>query len=237
MHGKGFEMTHELYVQVLSAMFLFWNGARILTYIPTIGKLLAREADVRSYSLLSWGSWALSNGTFALMLLEMSRGIPNQMFWLNVANTLMCLVVSFIILAKRFPRRHALANMLNRRIRRNDLKRVGMSKQAKPADAGAGSPGVDGHLEVDAMPSARPARFGRLALWSASTSALVVGIVGIVADGDRFNHDQGAYVDATASPRQAFGIIEPTSPAQQTSSSGQAALSVASCSREHDWKR
>ncbi len=32
-------MSYELYVQALSAMFLFWNGARILTYIPTIGKL------------------------------------------------------------------------------------------------------------------------------------------------------------------------------------------------------
>src|SRR5689334_10992471 len=97
LHGaRGIEMSHELYVQALSAMFLFWNGARVLTYLPTIGKLLARETDVRSYSLLSWGSWVLSNGTFALMLLEMSRGVPNQMFWMNVANTLMCLVVSFI---------------------------------------------------------------------------------------------------------------------------------------------
>ncbi|TKC87852.1 hypothetical protein FAZ69_16415 [Trinickia terrae] len=95
-------MSHELYVQVLSAMFLFWNGARVLTYLPTIGKLLARDADVRSYSLLSWGSWVLGNGTFALMLLEMSRGVPNQMFWMNVANTLMCLVVTFIIVHRRF---------------------------------------------------------------------------------------------------------------------------------------
>ncbi|HLX02306.1 MAG TPA: hypothetical protein VKS80_09315, partial [Trinickia sp.] len=82
-------------------MFLFWNGARVLTYLPTIGKLLASETDVRSYSLLSWGSWVLSNGTFALMLLEMSRGVPNQMFWMNAANTLMCLVVSFIIVHRR----------------------------------------------------------------------------------------------------------------------------------------
>ncbi|QCP52570.1 hypothetical protein FAZ95_25770 [Trinickia violacea] len=100
-------MSHELYVQALSAMFLFWNGARVLTYLPTIGKLLARETDVRSYSLLSWGSWVLSNGTFALMLLEMSRGVPNQMFWMNAANTLMCLVVSFIIVHRRFQQLRA----------------------------------------------------------------------------------------------------------------------------------
>jgi hypothetical protein len=103
-------MSHELYVQALSAMFLFWNGARVLTYLPTIGKLLARETDVRSYSLLSWGSWVLSNGTFALMLLEMSRGVPNQMFWMNAANTLMCLVVSFIIVRRRFLQLRACVN-------------------------------------------------------------------------------------------------------------------------------
>lgn len=103
-------MSHELYVQALSAMFLFWNGARVLTYLPTIGKLLARETDVRSYSLLSWGSWVLSNGTFALMLLEMSRGVPNQMFWMNVANTLMCLVVSFIIVHRRYLQLRACVN-------------------------------------------------------------------------------------------------------------------------------
>ncbi|MGV2289853.1 hypothetical protein AAHK20_14165 [Trinickia sp. YCB016] len=103
-------MSHELYVQALSAMFLFWNGARVLTYLPTIGKLLARETDVRSYSLLSWGSWVLSNGTFALMLLEMSRGVPNQMFWMNAANTLMCLVVSFIIVRRRYLQLRACVN-------------------------------------------------------------------------------------------------------------------------------
>jgi hypothetical protein len=95
-------MSHDLYLQALSAMFLFWNGARVLTYLPTIGKLLAKGADVRSHSLLSWTSWALSNGTFALMLLEMTRGVPNQMFWMNLANTLMCVVVTVILVHRRF---------------------------------------------------------------------------------------------------------------------------------------
>ncbi len=113
-------MSHELYVEALSAMFLFWNGARILTYLPTIGKLLAREADTRSYSLLSWGCWAFSNGTFALMLLEMSRGIPNGMFWMNLANTLMCVIVSLIILFRRFQRLHTGLSKVHPNIRRNE---------------------------------------------------------------------------------------------------------------------
>ena len=97
-------MSHELYAHALTAMFLFWNVARIFTYLPTIARLLTREADVRSYSLLTWASWVLSNGTFALMLLEMSRGIPNQMFWMNLGNTLMCVIVSLIIVLRRKSR-------------------------------------------------------------------------------------------------------------------------------------
>jgi hypothetical protein len=212
-------MSHELYVQALSAMFLFWNGARVLTYLPTIGKLVAREADVRSYSLLSWGSWALSNGTFALMLLEMSRGIPNQMFWMNLANMLMCLVVSFIIIFRRFPWLHTRVNDVYRTIRRNDSKRAAMPKQAELPHSGARSP------DADPAPTAPPARFGRLALWVASASALAVGVVGTVAYDIWFHHDQRAYVEAMASAPQALGAIGPTSPTYQTSLSGHVPLS------------
>lgn len=186
-------MSHDLYVQVLSAMFLFWNGARVLTYIPTIGKLLAREADVRSYSLLSWGSWALSNGTFALMLLEMSRGTPNQMFWMNLANTLMCLVVSLIIVLKRFPWVLARVNVVYRRLRRNDSKAV--------AAFGA---------------AARHVRFGRHVVWATSASALAVAVTGSVVYGVWLNRNQLAHVDATATARP-LGVSGPTSPTRQTS--------------------
>jgi hypothetical protein len=210
-------MSHDLYVQVLSAMFLFWNGARVLTYIPTIGKLLAREADVRSYSLLSWGSWALSNGTFALMLLEMSRGIPTQMFWMNLANTLMCLVVSLIILLKRFPRLLAQVNAVYRRIRRNDLKPIAAFGPAGLFRAGAGSPNVKAGLEGIAVPAALHARFGRRVLWVMSASGLAVAVTGTVAYGVWLNRDQLAHLEAMATARLPLGITGPASPTQQTS--------------------
>ncbi len=82
-------------------MFLIWNGARILAYLPTIRKVMTRDADVRSYSLVSWGIWFLSNLTFALMLLEVSGGQPNEMFWVNVGNTIMCMVVCALVLLKK----------------------------------------------------------------------------------------------------------------------------------------
>jgi hypothetical protein len=96
-------------------------------------------------------------------------------------------------------------NVMNGRIRRNDPKRVVMFRQAELAHSGAGSPDAD-------IMAAPPARGRRLALWVASASALAVGVMGIVAYGDRFDYDQ------------ALGIIGPTSPAQHTSWSGHVAL-------------
>ncbi|HZZ11664.1 MAG TPA: hypothetical protein VFE79_13335 [Paraburkholderia sp.] len=94
-------MGHELYIGILTAMFLFWNGARVLTYVPTIVKLISTPTDAQSHSLLTWLSWVLSNGTFALMLLERNGGAPDAMFWLNIGNTTMCLIVCLIIFCKQ----------------------------------------------------------------------------------------------------------------------------------------
>lgn len=225
-------MSHELYIQVLSAMFLFWNGARILTYLPTIGKLLAREADVRSHSLLSWGSWAISNGTFALMLLEMSRGIPNGMFWMNLANTLMCVIVSVIILFRRFPGLHTGVSKVYRKITRNQSRAGAVSGQPGLLHRGAGSLAVGANLAVDQVPAASPTRFGRPALWVAGASALAFGVVGAVTyDVWPNHHDQSTYVESKASTQQVLEITGPASPTQQVSSSGPVTPSTAPSAR------
>lgn len=220
-------MSHELYIQALSAMFLFWNGARILTYLPTIGKLLARETDVRSHSLLSWGSWALSNGTFALMLLEMSRGIPNGMFWMNLANTLMCVIVSLIILFRRFPGLHTSVSKAYRKIRRNEARAGAVSGQPGLLHLGTGSLAAGANLAVDPVPSRLPTRFGRPELWIASASALAFGVVGAVTYDVWANRDQSAYVESKASTEQVLGITGPASRTQQVSSSGPVTPSTA----------
>jgi hypothetical protein len=227
MHGKGVEMSHELYIQALSAMFLFWNGARILTYLPTIGKLLAREADVRSHSLLSWGSWALSNGTFALMLLEMSRGIPNGMFWMNLANTLMCAIVSVIILFKRFPRLHTSVSKVYRKIGRNKSRAGAVTGQRELLHLGAGNVAIGTNLVLDPVPAAPRTLFGRPELWVAFASALAVGVVGAVTYDAWPNHHQSAYVESKASTQQIPAMTAPASPTQQLYSSGPVTPSTA----------
>lgn len=59
------------------------------------------------------------------------------------------------------------------------------------------------------LAAAPPVRFGRLALCVATASALVVGVVGTVAYGVWFNHDQQRYADAIAGARQALGTAAP----------------------------
>jgi hypothetical protein len=65
----------------------------------------------------------------------------------------------------------------------------------------------DTGFDAGAEPSAAapPPRFGRLALCVAAASALAFGVVGTVAYGIWFNHDQQAYADAMAGARQALG--------------------------------
>ncbi|VXC04188.1 conserved hypothetical protein [Burkholderia sp. 8Y] len=68
-----------------------------------------------------------------------------------------------------------------------------------------------------------PPRFGRLALWMASASALGIGVLGTVAYSMWFNHDQRVYTEAMASARRTLGIDQPViaaGPPSQTLSSG-----------------
>jgi hypothetical protein len=86
-------------------------------------------------------------------------------------------------------------------------------------------PNIDLDLDGDPVPAAPPARFGRLALWVASASALTVGVVGTVAYGVWFNQDQHAYAEAMARARQTLSVTESTSATQRSSSTGQVAPS------------
>ena len=88
--------------------------------------------------------------------------------------------------------------------------------------------GTDTDFNPDADPAfARtPVRFGRLALWVASASALAIGIMGTVAYGVWFNQDQHVYAEAMEHARQTLWLAapapapEPTPVVQQTASSG-----------------
>jgi len=101
---------------------------------------------------------------------------------------------------------------------------------SKHTDLPSDTDGTDTDFALDADPAfARsPVRFGRLALWVASASALAIGIMGTVAYGVWFNQDQHAYAEAMEHARQTLWLAapapapapEPTPVVQQTASSG-----------------
>jgi hypothetical protein len=101
---------------------------------------------------------------------------------------------------------------------------VAMSKHTE-SQSDADRPDADFNADVNPAPAATPVRFGRLALWVASASALAVGVVGTVAYGVWFNQDQHAYTEAMENARQTLWITASTPAAQPTSLSGYGDLS------------
>jgi hypothetical protein len=93
-----------------------------------------------------------------------------------------------------------------------------------PADSPSRDPGLDFSegldQDDDPAPAAPPARFGRLALWAASASALTVGVVATVAYGVWFDQDQRAYAKAMTVAQQTLSAGVATMPKRQTLAAG-----------------
>ncbi|WP_250451587.1 hypothetical protein [Caballeronia sp. ATUFL_M2_KS44] len=90
----------------------------------------------------------------------------------------------------------------------------------------ASPPEFLGDFDEDAQPARTPLRFGRLALWMASASALGIGVLGTVAYSMWFNHDQRVYAEAMTSARQTLGIDQPVLAATQSSGVVEAAATT-----------
>jgi hypothetical protein len=113
-----------------------------------------------------------------------------------------------------------------------------MAKHTGPPESGADSPadpsadnphsdlgqdrGQGFDDDVDPASVSPPARFGRLALWIASASALTVGVVATVAYGVWFDQDQRTYAKAMAAAQQTLSARAAGVPAQQTLLAGTA---------------
>jgi type IV secretory pathway VirB10-like protein len=106
-----------------------------------------------------------------------------------------------------------------------------MAKHAGPPESGADNsadhpadhpPGDSGQdfsqdidQDVDPAAASPPARFGRLALWVASASALTLGVLATVAYGVWFDQDQRAYAKAMTVAQQTLSTGVAVVPAQQ----------------------
>src|SRR5471032_3417797 len=87
-----------------------------------------------------------------------------------------------------------------------------MSKHTQLPSATDGT-NSDFNPDTDPDFARAPVRFGRLALWVASASALAIGIMGTVAYGVWFNQDQHAYAEAMEHARQTLWLGAVPAPA------------------------
>ncbi|SEF06928.1 hypothetical protein SAMN02787142_7372 [Burkholderia sp. WP9] len=92
--------------------------------------------------------------------------------------------------------------------------------------------GLDVGGRMNGLPlSAAPPRFGRFAMCVAVASALAIGVMGTVAYGVWFNHDQKAYTEAMAGARQALGSGASGSAAVVARTNGATSLPSAAAER------
>lgn len=85
-----------------------------------------------------------------------------------------------------------------------------MTRHDMPPTSGRGLLDADIDYSDDGLLVPPPRRFGRLALWVVSASALAVGVAGTVAYRVWFDHEQNAYVEALSSARTTLGMSQTT---------------------------
>ncbi len=83
-----------LYVYVACCVF---NVARIITYLPTIRLLLKPGCRGDGQSLATWMMWIAANSTMALHLYIATNYHMTDLVWINVCNTIMCVVCAVLI--------------------------------------------------------------------------------------------------------------------------------------------
>ena len=93
--------NRETYIAVLNRFATLMGGIRALTYIPTILTLMA-SANSSQHSLWTWISWILANGTMTMLLYERNDRKADSVILIQLANTVMCVVTTAVILWYRF---------------------------------------------------------------------------------------------------------------------------------------
>jgi hypothetical protein len=88
------------YLQALTWAFTFFNGIRVVAYLPTLWTIHA-SGDTSQHSLLTWLTFAGANATMAAWLYEQNGRRANRAIATNACNALMCGAISGLILAYR----------------------------------------------------------------------------------------------------------------------------------------
>lgn len=91
----------QLYLTILNGTYAVFSVMRLFSYLPTIAKLRQPDADVRSYSVLTWGCWFISNLSFAMVLFETGGHRFDMLVAVPAANAFFCGVTCLQIIHLR----------------------------------------------------------------------------------------------------------------------------------------
>ena len=92
--------TSGLFKGALKWAFAFFNGTRVLSYLPTIWTLW-HSGDSSQHSLWTWGAWLGANITMSLWLIDKNGACIDRAALVNLGNAAMCLVVIVLIASQR----------------------------------------------------------------------------------------------------------------------------------------
>lgn len=92
-------MENQNTITLITVVYLFFNGARVLSYLPQIYTIAKEHNKVTAISLSTWIFWALAN---------LTTGIYSQvevhdhiLTLINYGNSLCCFIVVGMVIYKR----------------------------------------------------------------------------------------------------------------------------------------
>lgn len=92
-------MENQSTLTLITIMYLFFNGARVLSYIPQIYTISKEHNKVTAISLSTWIFWAAANLTTAIYAqIEVH---DSMLALINYGNALCCFIVVGMVLYKR----------------------------------------------------------------------------------------------------------------------------------------
>lgn len=92
-------MENQSALTLITIMYLFFNGARVLSYIPQIYTISKEHNKVTAISLSTWAFWAAANLTTAIYAqIEVH---DSMLALINYGNALCCFIVVAMVLYKR----------------------------------------------------------------------------------------------------------------------------------------
>jgi hypothetical protein len=90
---------HDLLIQIINPLYILFNSARVLSYIPQILAVSKEQNNLSAISLVTWLFWTLANLTTGLYI---QLNAPDPLLEaMNYGNAACCAIVVGIVIYKK----------------------------------------------------------------------------------------------------------------------------------------